>query len=155
MADTQTQNTNETTQQNTTPNAQSPLLTGRKVIYINPMDLSVDENLIAAVEQTMLVHAENRDDMRYLKEYEKGNQPIFYRVKDIRPEINVQLCANYAKLITKTSRLATNLHLQSCLCREPRMTSAKADPKQDDKRVAMLNEMLEQDKTSKDIEACT
>ena len=64
MADTQTQNTNETTQQNTTPNAQSPLLTGRKVIYINPMDLSVDENLIAAVEQTMLVHAENRDDMR-------------------------------------------------------------------------------------------
>ena len=73
MADTQTQNTNETTQQNTTPNAQSPLLTGRKVIYINPMDLSVDENLIAAVEQTMLVHTENRDDMRYLKEYEKGN----------------------------------------------------------------------------------
>lgn len=153
MADTQTQtqNTNET-QQNTTNNAQSPLLTGRKVIYLNPMDLSVDENLIAAVDQTMLVHVENREDMRYLKEYEKGNQPIFYRVKDIRPEINVQLCANYAKLITDF-KVGYEFASPIMFVQRAKDDFRKADPKQDDKRVAMLNEMLlEQDKTSKDIE---
>ena len=152
MADT----TNSTeTKQNKNPNAtvaQSPLLTGRKTIYINPMDLSVDENLIAAVEQTMIAHADNREDMRYLKEYEKGNQPIFYRIKDVRPEINVHLCANYAALITNF-KIGYEFASPIMFVQRAKDDFRKADPKQDDKRVAILNEMLvEQGKPGKDIE---
>ena len=152
MADT---TTSTETKQNKNPNAtvaQSPLLTGRKTIYINPMDLSVDENLIAAVEQTMIAHADNREDMRYLKEYEKGNQPIFYRIKDVRPEINVHLCANYAALITNF-KIGYEFASPIMFVQRAKDDFSKADPKQDDKRVAMLNEMLlEQGKASKDIE---
>ena len=72
MADTNSTNA----QQNTNPNAsaaQSPLLTGRKKIYWNPVDLSVDENVLEAVEQTMIAHQENREAMRYLKDFTKAD----------------------------------------------------------------------------------
>ena len=154
MADT-TSTTN--TQQNTIQNpnagaAQSPLLTGRKKIYWNPVDLSVNENVLEAVEQTMVVHLENRAQMRYLKEYEKGDQPIFYRVKNIREEINIKACANYAKLITDF-KVGYEFASPIMFVQRAKDDFRKADSKQDDKRVASLNEMLwEQDKFGKNIE---
>lgn len=151
MADT----TSTNAQQNTNPNAsaaQSPLLTGRKKIYWNPVDLSVDENVLAAVEQTMIAHQENRIAMRYLKEYEKGDQPIFYRVKTIREEINVHCMANYAKLITDF-KVGYEFASPIMFVQRAADDFTKADAKQDDKRVASLNEMLwEQDKAGKDIQ---
>ena len=152
MADNQSVNE---TKQNNNPNAseaQSPLLTGRKTIYINPMDLSVDDNLIAAVEQTMIAHVQNRDDMRYLKKYEKGDQPIFYRVKNIRPEISIHACANYAKLITDF-KVGYEFASPIMFVQRAKNDFRRADPKQDDERVAILNEMLiEQGKPAKDVE---
>ena len=151
MAENQSANT-ETKQNSNATAAQSPLFTGRRTIYINPMDLSVDANLIAAVRQTMLVHAENRSEMLYLKEYEKGNQPIFYRVKDVRPEINVKLCANYAALVTNF-KVGYEFASPIMFVQRAKDDFSKADPNQDDKRVSMLNEMLiEQGKPGKDIE---
>ena len=151
MADT----TSTTAQQNTNANAsaaQSPLLTGRKKIYWNPVDLSVDENVLEAVEQTMIAHQENRIAMRYLKEYEKGDQPIFYRVKTIRKEINVHCMANYAKLITDF-KVGYEFASPIMFVQRAADDFTKADAKQDDKRVASLNEMLwEQDKAGKDIQ---
>ena len=132
--------------------AQSPLLTGRKKIFWNPVDLSVDDNVIEAVEQTMIVHTENREEMRYLKRYERGDQPIFYRVKDIRSEINIHACANYAKLITDF-KVGYEFASPIMFVQRAADDFTKADSKQDDKRVASLNEMLwEQDKAGKDIE---
>ena len=151
MADTNSTNA----QQNTNPNAsaaQSPLLTGRKKIYWNPVDLSVDENVLEAVEQTMIAHQENREAMRYLKKYEKGDQPIFYRVKQIRPEISIHACANYAKLITDF-KVGYEFASPIMFVQRAADDFTKADVKQDDKRVASLNEMLwEQDKAGKDIQ---
>lgn len=147
----ETTNTNE---QNTDSrrNAMSPLFTGRKTIYWHDVDLSVDANVIDAVEQTMIVHLLNRDEMIYLRKYERGDQPIFYREKTIRPEINIAACANYAKMITDFS---TGYEFGSPIMFVQRAKDdfSKADPKQDDKRVSMLNEMMwEQGKTGKDIE---
>lgn len=151
MAENQSAST-ETKQNSNATAAQSPLFTGRKTIYINPMDLSVDANLIAAVRQTMLIHSENRSEMVYLKEYEKGNQPIFYRLKDVRPEINVKLCANYAALITNF-KVGYEFASPIMFVQRAKDDFRKADPNQDDKRVSMLNEMLvEQGKPGKDIE---
>ena len=138
MADT------STTKQNNNPNAslaQSPLLKGRRKIYWNPVDLSVNENVLAAVEQTMLVHFLNRSEMQYLKDYEKGDQPIFYRVKDIRPEINVKTAANYAALITNF-KIGYEFASPIMFVQRAADDFTKADVKQDDKRVASLNEML-------------
>lgn len=146
-----TTDTNEK-QNSAVGNAMSPLFKGRKTIYIDPVDLSVNSNLLAALEQTMLEHLKNRDEMKYLMEYERGDQPIFYRVKDVRPEINIKACANYAKLITD---FKTGYEFGSPVMFVQRAADdfRKADEKQDDKRVAMLNEMCwEQNKHGKDIE---
>lgn len=147
------ENTSTNAQQNTRAcAAQSPLFTGRKRIYCDPVDLSVNSNVLGVIEKTMLAHLENRNDMAYLKKYEKGDQPIFYRVKDVRPEINVKLCSNYAKLITDF-KVGYEFASPIMFVQRAADDFTKADVKQDDKRVASLNEMLwEQDKAGKDIE---
>lgn len=154
MPDSTTTNTTTTESVTVTSggNAMSPLFTGRKVIYANPTDLSVDANVIAMLEQTMLDHLINRDAMEYLKRYEKGDQPIFYRIKEVRENINVKVCANYAKLITDF-KVGYEFGSPVTFVQRASDDYRKADAKQDDKRVAMLNEMMwEQGKAGKDIE---
>ena len=155
MADnTNTNNTNENeskTEYNGLSTAQSPIFTGRKTIYWEPVELT-DKAVLAIVGQTMLAHEINRDEMLYLKKYEKGDQPIFYRVKQIRPEISIHACANYAKMITDFS-VGYEFGSPVMFVQRAKDDFRKADPNQDDKRVASLNEMLwEQGKFGKDID---
>ena len=149
MADNNTTNTEE--RKNSIGIAQSPLYTGRRTIYCEPVELT-DANVLAIVEQTMALHEINRDEMVYLKRYEKGKQPIFYRVKAIRPEINVKVLSNYAKLITDFS-VGYEFGSPIMFVQRAKDDFRKADPDRDDKRVSTLNEMLwEQGKFGKDIE---
>ena len=132
--------------------AMSPLFTGRKTIYIDPTDLSKDENVLAVLEQTMIEHLVNRDQMQYLIEYEKGNQPIFYRVKQIRENINIKAMANYAKLITDF-KVGFEFGSPFMFVQRASDDYRKAAVNQDDKRIATLNEMCwEQGKAGKDIQ---
>lgn len=150
MADEQT--TNSTTEQQASYSvAQSPVFKGRDVIYCDPVDLTA-ENVLKIVTNTMIKHESNRIEMRYLKEYEKGDQPIFYRVKDVRPQINVKVCANYAKMITDF-KIGYEFATPIMFVQRAKDDFRRADARQDDKRVATLNEMMfEQGKPGKDIE---
>jgi SPP1 family phage portal protein len=144
--------TNENKDSTAYGTAMSPLYTGRKTIYANPVDLSVDSNVLAVLEQSMIDHEVNRTEMKYLKEYEKGDQPIFYRVKNVRSEINIKACANYAKLITDF-KVGYEFGSPVMYVQRAADDYRKADVKQDDKRIARLNEMMwEQNKFGKDIE---
>ena len=144
--------TNEKQNTDSRSEAMSPLFTGRKTIYADPIDLSIDDNVLAVLDKTMLVHLVNRENMKYLLEYERGDQPIFYRVKNIRPEINIKACANYAKLITDF-KVGYEFASPIMFVQRAADDFRKADYKQDDKRVASLNEMMwEQNKAGKDIE---
>lgn len=148
---TTTTETTEKQEKSSVGVAQSPIFTGRRTIYWEPVALT-DENVLEIVEQTMNTHLINRDEMVYLKKYEKGDQPIFYRVKDVRPEINIKVLSNYAKLITDFS-VGYEFGNPIMFVQRAKDDFTKADPNQDDKRVASLNEMLwEQGKISKDIE---
>lgn len=150
------ENTNNTNSNTNTENqgvgvAQSPIFTGRKTIYWEPVELT-DDVVLNIVEQTMLAHEINRDEMVYLKQYEKGDQPIFYRVKEIRSNINVKVLSNYAKMITDFN-VGYEFGSPVMFVQRAADDFTKADPKQDDKRVSTLNEMLwEQGKFGKDIE---
>ena len=144
-------NTNEQNSQNSIGVAQSPILTGRRTIYWEPVELT-DANVLDIVEQTILAHEINRDEMVFLKQYERGDMPIFYRVKDVRPEINIKVACNYPKMITDFG-VGYEFGSPIMFVQRAKDDFTKADPKQDDVRVASLNEMLwEQDKTGKDIE---
>lgn len=145
-------NTNTNEKQNTAlTNAQSPVFKGRDVIFCDPVELT-DANVLAILEKAMIKHESNRIEMQYLREYEKGDMPIFYRVKNIREDVNVKCGSNYAKLITDF-KIGYEFSAPFMFVQRAKDDFLKADPSQDDKRVATLNEMLfEQGKPGKDIQ---
>lgn len=150
MADEQTTNS---TNNNTgiAASAQSPIFTGRRIIYWEPVKIT-SGNILSIIEQTMICHEMNRCEMQYLREYEKGDQPIFYRVKNVRSNINVKCMSNYAAMITDF-KVGYEFSAPYMFYQRAKDDFRRADANQDDKRVSSLNEMLfEQNKPGKDIE---
>lgn len=126
------------------------IYTGRRVIYTDESEIT-EKNIAKVLMETMAEHEANRIEMSELFKYESGNQPIFYRVKDIRPEINIPACANYAREIVDF-KLGYEFATPYTLVQRAKDDFRRADPKQDDKRIASLNEMFfEQDKPGKDL----
>ena len=142
--------TNNTEKQQTN----SPLTyiyTGRRIIYTDETKVT-PENIGKVLAETMPDHEANRIEMKNLFEYEAGDQPIFYRVKNIRPEINIPACANYAREIVDF-KLGYEYASPYTLAQRAKNDFRKADPNQDDKRIATLNEMFfEQGKPGKDLQ---
>ncbi len=126
------------------------VLTGRRVIYTDETEITL-KNIAKIINDTMPVHEENREEIRMLNCYEKGDQPVFYRVKDIRPEINVKANANYATQI-KTFKVGYEFGSPITFVQRGKQDYRKSDSTQDDLRIAKLNEMFfEQKKQSKDV----
>lgn len=80
---------------------------GRREIFTSA-DRITAENVSAVVEQAYLTHLLNRDEIDYLWQYYKGNQPSLYRVRELRPEITARICENRANEIVsfKTGYIA-------------------------------------------------
>ena len=58
---------------------------------------SVDRsNVVDVLKKALTVHSVNQADIEYLWNYIKGDQPILYRVKEIRPEICNRRVENHA-----------------------------------------------------------
>lgn len=85
---------------NIIPNEDPPVrvFTGRKKIFTDYEEIT-DANILAVVEQGYIDHAPNRSEIIYLYKYYKGDQPILYKVKEVRPEINEKIVINMANEI--------------------------------------------------------
>lgn len=122
---------------------------GRRAIFSDELNIT-RENVLSVLRDAMMVHRPNREDILYLQDYEKGNQPILDRVKEVRPEINHKIVENHAASIVnfKTGYLfGSPINLVQRADRDSRGEPSETD----DTRVSMLNEMLaEQGKSSKD-----
>ena len=68
---------------------------GRKVIYSNAEQITT-ENILGELGKALSIHWRNRREIDYLERYYKGDQPILYRIKSIRPEINNKVVENHA-----------------------------------------------------------
>ena len=68
---------------------------GRRVIYSSVSEIT-RENVVDVLQKAMTIHKKNSDEIDYLYQYYKGNQPILQRVKTIRPEINNKIVENHA-----------------------------------------------------------
>lgn len=81
---------------------------GREVIYTNAKSINRD-NLLKELGKALSVHSQNKTEIDYLYNYYKGNQPVLYRTKTVRPEINNKIVANMAFFIveTKTADMAS------------------------------------------------
>ena len=76
-----------------------PELTGRCRIYTDVAKIT-SENIFQVLEEAMMIHMKNVDDMVLLMRYEKGIQPLV-RKKIIRKEVNIKVSDNLANQITE------------------------------------------------------
>ena len=68
---------------------------GRKVIYSNAIEIT-ENNIVKELGKALSIHWQNREEIEYLDNYYKGSQPILYRNKLIRPEVNNKVVENHA-----------------------------------------------------------
>ena len=82
-------------------------LRGRRQI-LSSVEEVTDENVIEVLNKALAVHELNRREEIFLKNYEKGLQPILFRTKDYNAHINNKIVVNLANQIVtfKTSEFA-------------------------------------------------
>ena len=68
---------------------------GRQVIYSNAERID-STNIVLEVGKAYSIHLKNRTEIDYLELYYIGDQPILYRTKKVRPEINNKVVENHA-----------------------------------------------------------
>ena len=119
---------------------------GRQVIYTleNAIDSS---NIVEELDKALSVHNQNAIEIDYLDKYYKGDQPILYRKKDVRPEINNKVVVNLAYFIVETKT--------SEMCGEPIQYVLHGTDEKKSEQISKLNSIMDgEDKGYFDIELC-
>lgn len=116
---------------------------GRMVLYTN--ETKIDEsNILKDLNKRLSDHTQNAREVDYLFNYYTGNQPVLYRSKRVRPEINNKIVQNIAFYIveTKTSDIAG----------EPIQYVLRGTQEQKSQEIADLNNIMDaEDKSYYDI----
>ena len=119
---------------------------GRKIIRTT-LNRVTPENIADDLANAINVHERNRKEIDYLDRYYRGDQPILYREKNIRPEVNNKVVENLAQFIvdTKTAYMAG----------EPIQYVLHGTDEDKSEQVKQLNVLMEsEDKQYYDIELC-
>ena len=125
-------------------NTGSRRLFGRRVIYTEVTEINAG-NIIDVLQKALFTHIANQADIDYLYRYYRGDQPILYRTKEVRPEINNKVVENRANEIAsfKTGYLVG----------EPVQYVSRGGEEDIASEVLTLNDyMLSEDKPFKDKE---
>lgn len=120
------------------------VLFGRRVIKTSAEAIT-DDNVLFVLQEAMNTHNLNTSEIEYLWQYYKGNQPILYRKKEVRPEINNKIVVNRANEIVSFK--------VGYLIGEPIQYIGRNGSEELTNKINTLNEwMIAQDKASKDQE---
>ena len=122
---------------------------GRSMLMTDE-DIITKENIERVVTTAFTEHQQNVNEEIFLTNYEKGQQGILNRKKEIRPEINAKPVINEASRIVDT-------HVGYCFANPitlvERAENEKDKTGKDDKSIAELNRMFyEQGKGAKDYD---
>jgi len=116
---------------------------GRQVIYTNEKKIT-SGNVVKELTKALSTHRQNAEEIDYLYNYYLGNQPVLYRQKQVRPEINNKVVQNTAYFIveTKTADIAS----------EPIQYVLRGTDEKKSEEIANLNNIMEnEDKAYSDI----
>ena len=116
---------------------------GRQVIYTNEKKIT-SGNVVKELSKALSTHRQNAEEIDYLYNYYLGNQPVLYRQKQVRPEINNKVVQNTAYFIveTKTADIAS----------EPIQYVLRGTDEKKSEEIANLNNIMEnEDKAYSDI----
>lgn len=119
---------------------------GRKVIFTNVKAID-RSNIIEELGKALPIHSQNSDEINYLDRYYRGDAPIYYRTKEVRPEINNRVHINLSIPLVemKVSEMAS----------EPIQYVLLGIDEEKSKQVVRLNKILEnENKQEVDIEIC-
>ena len=119
---------------------------GRKIIYTNAMQIT-SENIINELNKALVIHNQNAIEIEYLDRYYKGDQPILYRKKANRPEINNKITVNlaYELVERKTAEI----------CAEPIQYVLRGTNDNKSNQITELNILMDSEsKQECDIEIC-
>lgn len=119
---------------------------GRTVLYTN-LEQVDRTNLKDDFDKQIGIHNKNKKAIEYLDRYYRGDQPILYRAKKVRPDINNKIVENHAfELVeSKTAELVG----------EPVQYVLRGTDEQKSLLIKELNDYMEsEDKTYHDIELC-
>ena len=117
---------------------------GRKVIYSSADEIN-EKNIVEELGKALAIHWQNRREINYLDRYYRGDQPILYREKTVRPEINNRTVENHALEIVRFMT-AQNFG-------EPVQYVSRKDDEKITKMVDELNDLMSTiDKSAYDIE---
>lgn len=123
---------------------ETKIMNGRRVIKMSVKEITED-NLQEVLRKSLDIHNLNSGDIDYLYKYYKGDQPIRYRVKEVRPEICNRIVENRANEIVSFK--------VGYLCGEPIQYVSRSGDEDIVKQVNILNEyMFAEDKASQDQE---
>ena len=124
-------------------------LKGRREIFTDVKEIT-KENISKVLADAFETHLLNVTEIKYLQEYERGNQPILKRVKEIRPEINNKIVENHAAEIT-AFKVGYVFGSPITFVQRASVDIDGNKGETDDKKLAILNEMMfEEGKSAQD-----
>jgi len=119
---------------------------GRKVIFTNKNKID-GSNIADELAKAIPVHQVNAREIDYLDGYYRGDQPILYRSKEVRPEVNNKIVENLAYMIVET-KVAE-------MVGEPIQYVLRGTEEDKSEQLAELNDIMEsEDKPYYDISLC-
>lgn len=125
---------------------QSPTkdFSGRRVI-MSCVDAVDESNVLDVLREVLHMHNTNRAEIDYLWRYYRGEQPIRFREKEVRPEICNRIVENRANEIVSFK--------VGYLCGEPIQYVSRSSEEKVVEQINRLNEMMfSEDKDAKDQE---
>lgn len=119
---------------------------GREIITTS--ESVIDEsNIVKVLNNCLAAHRQNALEINYLDNYYRGDQPILYRQKQNRPEVNNKIVENLALYIVETKA--------SEMAGEPIQYVLHGTDAKKSEEIAKLNTIMEgEDKPYYDIELC-
>ena len=119
---------------------------GRTIIYTNQNRID-ESNIVKELYNALVYHTQNATEIEYLDRYYRGDQPILYRKKEVRPEVNNKVVMNlaYELVERKTAEMVA----------EPIQFVLRGTDEKKSEEISQLNIILEsENKHDTDIDIC-
>lgn len=119
---------------------------GRTIIYTNQNRID-ESNIVKELDKALVYHTQNATEIEYLDRYYRGDQPILYRKKVNRPEVNNKVLVNLAYELVERKVAG--------ICAEPIQYVLRGTDDVKSEEITKLNAIMDsEDKQECDIEIC-
>lgn len=119
---------------------------GRKIIKTNKSQINAS-NIVEELNKALAIHNKNAIEINYLDRYYSGDQPILYRKKVNRPEVNNKLVVNLAYELVERK--------VADICAEPIQYVLRGTDEKKSEEITELNVTMDSEsKQEVDIEIC-